>query len=523
MRLALPAALLLCACGLRAPRTTAAPCAATSQCDRSDVCFLGQCRGPSAQLSLVSAEVHPPNNSQFGVMQQANIDLHQLPVLHDFALQPPFGVAGQVRQLQNDGTTLITVADAALTFIDHAPAIPDRVDKVSAKSDANGQFSAHLPAASWDLLLEPPSPLPPSRGSSPLNTAAAALDLRLPAPVSLVQVNGSVSAGGTLLTGARIAAVDSAGLAISAPATTADGGFSLLLPPGTTTYSLEIGPPNEMDGGVTNSDPLPEYEVPPGTPAVNLLLPTVATLTGRVLDSTGAGIASARVYARSTGTTQWSLSRSTSTAADGSYSLPLRAGSYLVEAAPSGTPDAPGVSAEKAVVITAPGLSLDISCPAKAHAFGLLKKPDGTPAGSGYQITATRLADDLLTARTAFSTVSDAAGIYHLIGDYGRYRLEVQPPVATGLPRKIVEMDLIASPVEYALPDIQISPPLEVVGTVHGTPPGGVDGPIAGASVDFYALDATGLHAVYIGSGLTDAQGRYKAVLPYVSQPGTVP
>jgi len=179
-----------------------------------------------------------------------------------------------------------------------------------------------------------------------------------------------------------------------------------------------------------------------------------------------------------------------------------------------------GVSAEKAVVITAPGLTLDISCPAKAHAFGLLKKPDGTPAGSGYQITATRLADDLLTARTAFSTVSDAGGIYHLIGDNGRYRLEVQPPAATGLPRKIVEMDLSASPVEYALPDIQMSPPLEVVGTVHGTPPGGVDGPIAGASVDFYALDATGLHAVYIGSGLTDAQGRYKAVLPDVPQPG---
>ncbi|HEX9576436.1 MAG TPA: carboxypeptidase-like regulatory domain-containing protein, partial [Myxococcales bacterium] len=334
MRLALPAALLLSACGLRTPRTTAQPCAATAQCDRSDVCFLGQCRGPSEQLSLVSAEVHPPNDLQFGLLQQANIDLHQLPVLHDFALQPPFGVAGQVRQEQNDGTLTIVVG-AALTFIDHAPAIPDRVDKVIAKSDATGQFIAHLPAASWDLLLEPPSPLPPSRASSPLTTAAPALDLRLPPPSSLVQVNGSVSAAGVLLTGARIAAVDSAGLAISAPATTADGGFSLLLPPGTSSYYLEIGPPNDMDGGVTNSDPLPNYDqVPPVLP-VNLPLTAAATLAGKVIDATGAGIASARVYARSTGTTQWSLSRSTSTAADGSYSLALRAGSYLVEAAPS--------------------------------------------------------------------------------------------------------------------------------------------------------------------------------------------
>jgi hypothetical protein len=91
------------------------------------------------------------------------------------------------------------------------------------------------------------------------------------------------------------------------------------------------------------------------------------------------------------------------------------------------------------------------------------------------------------------------------------------------LPRKIVQIKLAEAPSESPLPDIQISPKLEVVGTVHGTPPSGVDAPIAGATVDFYALDATGQHAVYIGSGLTDAQGRYKAVLPDVPAPGTVP
>jgi hypothetical protein len=41
--------------------------------------------------------------------------------------------------------------------------------------------------------------------------------------------------------------------------------------------------------------------------------------------------------------------------------------------------------------------------------------------------------------------------------------------------------------------------------------------------VDFYALDATGRHAVYIGSGLTDAKGQYKAVLPDVPQPAAKP
>src|SRR5207244_13399040 len=136
------------------------------------------------------------------------------------------------------------------------------------------------------------------------------------------------------------------------------------------------------------------------------------------------------------------------------------------------------------------------ACPPEAPAFRLVRKPDGTGAGAGYQITATRLADDLLTTRTAYSTPTDAAGIYHLIGDIGKYRVEAQPPADTGYPRKIVQIDLTVAPAEYPLPDIQISSPVAVVGTVRGQPQGGSDGPVAGASVDFYSLDATGQHAV---------------------------
>src|SRR5205823_7126073 len=123
-------------------------------------------------------------------------------------------------------------------------------------------------------------------------------------------VNGTVSTGGAPLTGARIAAVDGAGLALSAPTTTADGGYSLLLPPGTGSYALQIGPPTDLNGGVTSADPLPNYDSVPYQPSLNLPLPAAATLTGKVVDTAGNGIASARVYARSAMGTPWNLSRS---------------------------------------------------------------------------------------------------------------------------------------------------------------------------------------------------------------------
>lgn len=516
MRRALPL-LLLCACNLRAARTTVQICTANNQCDRGDVCYFGQCATPGASsLSLVEAEVQPPSSSQFGFLQKSGIDLRQSAV-RDFALQPPFAVTGVVHQEQDSGL-LTLVVGATLTFTDHHPEIVDRVDRVTAKTDANGQFSAQLPAASWDLLVQPPPPAPPMRISSLLSAAPSApLDLHLPKPSSLVSFNGQVSAGAPPipLTGARVTAVDGNGAALSAPATTADGGFTLLLPPGTSSYLLQVGPPTDLDGGVTNADPLPSYESLQPSANLMLPLPDAGTLHGQVVDSAGAGIASARVYARSQAGTAWSLSRFTTALSDGSYSIALREGTYLVEAAPDAAASSPGVSVEYMQAISGT-FTLNPVCPAKARAFGLITTPGGRPAGAGYQITATRLADDLLTARSATTVPTDSLGYYHLIGDNGRYRVEVQPPAGTGLPRKIVQIDLVAQANEYPLLDIQISPPLAVVGTVHGAPPGGIDGPIAGATVDFYALDPLGQHSIYIGSGLTNAQGRYQAVLPAV-------
>ncbi len=531
-RLLLLAAISLCACALRDPRNTYAPCTSSKQCDSTYVCFLGQCRGGSLNLAIVSAEVRPPNVSQLAQLQQAGIDLH-LTVLQDFALKPPISVSGQVTQQQDVGAAT-PVAGASIVFTDRQPPIPDRVTRVMARSDVSGNYSARLPAGSWDVQVQPPDTQPPQHAplSLPPSVGAvgmtATLNLTLPKPSSLIRINGTLSSDAGPLSGARVSASDSSGAALSAPAVSVDGGFSLLLPAGTRQYYLHVGPPTDLDGGLPANDPLPNYDdlapfsTDGGSPAVVLTLTAPATLQGRVFDATDAGIAGAHVYARTDNAPLWSLQRATTADATGAYSLALREGPYVVEAAPSSAPDAPAVSSEQLVQVNAPSTAKNLQCPPKARAFGLVIKPDGTAAGAGFQITATRLPDRLLTTRTAWvgggpiPGATDAAGLY----DSGSYRVEVVPPVETGLPRKLVQFVLSqAGGAETVLPTIQISPPLEVVGTVHGAAPGALDAPVPGTTVDFFATDASGL-TVFLGSGLTDSNGRYRAILPDVARPG---
>jgi hypothetical protein len=352
------------------------------------------------------------------------------------------------------------------------------------------------------------------------------MTLVLPAVSALVKVQGAVTAGGLPLAGANVTAVDDAGTPLSSPATAqADGGYQLYLPPGTTStgYLLQVGPPQDLDGGSAAAalDPLPNYDHLAPAATIDVSLPPVATLQGRILDSGGAPIPSARIYARSDGMS-WSLSRSTTAGTDGSYLLSLRAGNFVVEAAPSASPDAPGVSGVMTVPVPTSGATQDFVCLSKVRAFGLIMTSNGVTVGTNFQVTATRIADKLLTTRTAFTTPTDAAGLWHVIADPGRYRVEIVPPPDTGLPRKIVQIDLNSTdPREVPLPPIVISPPLEIVGTVHGAPPLGVDGPVAGATVSFFSLDASGTQSLFLGSALTDAQGRYRAIVPDVAQPGT--
>jgi hypothetical protein len=461
------------------------------------------------------AEVRAPADQQVGVLQRSGIDLRRS-ALVDFQLQPLLSASGTVQQaVDGPPGAPVPAPDAGVVFTDSTPGIADRASSVVTQTDAAGAFSVSFAASTWNVLVVPPTPAPPVR-PPPLASSTNTLTIVLPAPSQLAQIGGTLTTGPSKLAGARVMAVDASGQALSVATTSGPGGaFSLQLPPGPPPYYLQIGP----NPAAAPSDPaVPAFPLQGSftttAPPLGDLgaLPAPATLTGTVVDARQQPVASARVLALSVDPTGWTISRETVSDATGAYSLTLRAGNYVVQAAPDVDPALPGLSGEIPVTVPA---ALAIVCPDKSQGTGVVTRPDGQLVGAGYQIAAMRFPNRLVAGRLARATATDASGAFTIVGDAGHYRLEVVPPPTAGLPRKILSADLsVGAPTQ--LPAVQLSAALTVVGTVSKA---GSQAPIAGATVDFFALDSSGARSVLIGSGLTDASGKYRAVLPDVPAP----
>jgi hypothetical protein len=513
MKRALPLLLALAGCSLRDPRVSSVSCTANSQCSSANVCFLGECRAPAANLSIVRVEVRPPSGSQFGLKDEQR-DLRQS-ILSEFILAVPLSATGTVTQ---NGAPMV---GATVVFSDHDPAIPDRVAQIVAQTDTSGAYRASIPQGLWDVLLLA-SPLPPLH-TGPIDTATPALNFTVPAPTALPELKGTLKSNGTAVAGVRITAVDPQGNPISAPVVSqVDGTYSLLLPPAPTgQVVLQIAPPDAGSAQAASLDPFPIYASVPYQPTIDLQLPDIATVSGRVLDVSGKPLPAVLVYVRSLAM-PWSLSRTVTANANGAFSVQVRVGNYLVEAVPP--TDAASLALSGQQLVTFPGNgAADLVCPPKVRRYGKVLTPDGRAASADFQVVATRLSDGLLTTRSAPTVSTDSLGVFNLTLDAGRWRFEVAPPSNSPWPRKIVQIDVDGSDVgPSALPDIVLSTPLTVGGVVKGSAPGGAQPKVADALVSFYALDASG-HSVFLGSGLTDTNGQYSAVLPDVAQPGASP
>lgn len=500
----------LCACSLRAPRNESGSASCTSE---------NQCHTAPTALSAVSAEVRPGNDSSLGVVQAANIDL-SAGAEQDFVLTPAILETGSVTRLQDDGSE-VPAASATVIFTDHAPAIRDRVQQVRAQTDGQGAFSARLPSGLWDVVVQPQPPLPPFRLPQPLPASGTLPALKLPAPSSLVAVAASVTAGGADLSGATVAAVDVEGNPLSAPATVrADGGYSLLLPPGTSTYLLEVGAPSPADAGVSpgsgvpqNLATLPSYDKLPGVPALVLPLPPVATLSGVVVSAAHTPLPGVPVFARSTSGDPWTLARSTVTDSNGAFSLQLREGTYVVEAAPSTASDQPATSPIETVALAAATPGITLSCPQKVRRKILVLMPNGRPVGVNFQIVATRLSDALLLTRSATTTSTGRDGSATITGDPGTYRVEVVPPAGTGFPVRITNLLLDPSEDTADIAVVQIQPAVVVTGEARTAVGRGTAG-VAGATVSFFTKDPQTGASVLLCSAATDPGGEYTCILP---------
>jgi hypothetical protein len=503
-------AVALCACSLRAPRNEASGASCTSE---------NQCHAAATALSLVSAEVRPGNDSSLGIVQSQNLDL-AASTEQDFSVAAAVLETGSVRRVLDDGSEA-PAAFATVVFTDHASPIRDRVQQIRAQTDGNGAFSARLPTGFWDVVVQPQPPLPPLRLAQPFSTGGSLPALKLPAPSSLVSVAASIAAAGADLSGATVAAVDAQGNPLSAAATVdADGGYSLLLPPGTASYFLEVGAPSPADAGVTpgsgvpaNLATLPSYDKLPGVPALVLPLPPVATLSGVVVTAAQTPLPGVPVFARSTSADPWTLARSTITDSNGAFSLQLREGSYVVEAAPSTADDQPATSAIAAVALDATTAGITLVCAPKVRRSILVLMPNGRPVGANFQIVATRLSDALLLTRSATTTSTDRSGGATITGDPGTYRVEVVPPAGTGFPVRIT--NLVLNPSENAddVAVLQIQPALVVTGQVT-TALARARAGVSGATVSFFTTDPATGASVLLCSAATDPAGDYTCILP---------
>ncbi|HEY2031614.1 MAG TPA: carboxypeptidase-like regulatory domain-containing protein [Myxococcales bacterium] len=500
----------LCACSLRAPRNEAAGASCTSQ---------NQCHAAPTSLSTVSAEVRPGNDSALGLVQAANLDLGAS-TEHDFVLTPAVLETGSVTRLQDDGSEA-PASSATVVFTGHAPAIADRVQQVRAQTDGQGAFSARLPAGLWDVVVQPQPPSPPLRLAQPFSTSGALPSLKLPAPSSLLTVAGTVSAAGADLSGATVAAVDAQGNPLSAAATVgADGGYSLLLPPGTGSYLLEVGAPSPADAGVSpgsgvppNLATLPSYDKLPGVPGLVLPLPPVATLAGVVVSAAQSPLPGVPVFARSTADEPWTLARSTVTDSNGAFSLQLREGTYVVEAAPATASDQPATSAVETVVLTPAAPSVTLVCPEKVRRQILVLMPNGRPVEANFQIVATRLSDALLLTRSATTTSTERDGSATIIGDPGTYRVEVVPPAGSGFPVRITNLVLDPAASGADVATLQIQPAIVVTGEARTAVGRGTSG-VSGATVSFFTKDPQTGASVLLCSAATDPLGQYTCILP---------
>ncbi len=527
----------LCGCSLRAPHVTENTCNASRDCGTGRVCFANECRSPASALGAVMVEVTPPTSSPFAPLQQA-LDLKASAVATLDLAQPKRFEGVLVQDSSASGGSPQPVASATLQLYDAQPLIPGRGFSVTVITDPSGKFAARVPPPVQTLRITPPPPLPIFSGAVPAGDTAAAI-LHLPAAAGLAVVNGTLRSGGLAVAGARVTPVDSSGKAEGASATSdVTGAFTLLLPPPPVQYELRVG--DALDGGsvVPGGGPLPSFDdaafglrtagLTSSALALDLdALPPPATLSGRVVDLSGAPVSQARVAAASEDGAGFVLARSTLTAADGSFSLGLRQGRYLVEAQPGADPAQPALSGVLQVSLAAGGSALPISCPAKVRAVGHVLRSGGSPLPAGAQVTATRLSDGLVGGRTATATPTDAAGAYTLIGDPGEYRVEIVPTVESGEPRQLAFVTLATPPAGFTVTEldaIQLSPPLVVAGAVRGSATSSATAPtpMAGASVDVYAVDSAGDAAVKLGSAVTDSAGHFRLVLPDVSQPAAV-
>jgi hypothetical protein len=381
-------------------------------------------------------------------------------------------------------------------------------------------FKLSVPPGTYEVRVFPEDPdLPPYRMPAPLElTTSLEKDLVLPPLAAYRILRGQVvrGSGGLAVAGALAQALDAGGLVASTVSRTgADGRFQIRLPPGdTVSYTLRVtrstdGPkiptvdwPVTVGSGLdigtlslgTFDDPVTVVGVVRGRPVEMGALP-VAGATVRVTGAVGNGTWTEQV----------------ATGPSGEARLELPPARYTLEIRPPLESDH---AHHTGTLVVAGETRVDWVLGRKGRLWGQVTDPAGR-AVPGILVQAVRrgaLAPEADGFQYIRGVDTDAGGRYQILLDAGLYDLFFVP---AGRPLARGEIVSFAMRSEDQRHDQRLPDGVVVSGVVRDI--GGR--PFPGVTVEVYGSAGTGGAAAKIlGSGISDAGGRYRVVIPAPSR-----
>jgi hypothetical protein len=314
-------------------------------------------------------------------------------------------------------------------------------------------------------------------------------------------LSGAVFGGGAPLANATVEALTNGTTSAVAQSTTdTSGHYALAVQPG--TYDLRVTPPA---GSGFGQEIIQDIEVTADRQYDVILLSSGATgVSGTVRGLGGEPIGGANVYAYSSDSGQFLTS--TTTGADGHYSLALSAGSLRLDFFSNGAAStiAPRSWTWRRYNVPVSGsTTLNVDLPVVVVS-GRTLDPNGNAVG-GVAITANANSYDSSTQTQLFVTdtaTSDAAGAYRVLMLTGTATFTLRPPASSNLtvlsvPNVSLTGDLSR---DFVLPE-----PLYVSGTVRGLG----SQPIGAVNVSAFSNDS----GQFLTGATTDASGHYSLAL----------
>jgi len=483
-------------------------CQTDNSCMDGLVCdpAVNVCVAPEPADMEISIRLVPPAEGSDMVEEQyAGLDLGESNTFR-FVIQRPIRVLGTVTDASGDAVDdykIVARSDGEIPGMDYyetseAVAVNDFTQDYL----GGDGFELYLkPDKVYDVYVHPssgaPQAFPPFHARRSFTVGEEAdhpytskWELNLPDPSEYLRISGQVVMSGSSpepISGAKVfARAPETGETSTSAQTDKDGWFEILVqPPEADDTGLLKAPAYEVHVRPSEGNPVvPQVIVATemifsedqdlGFLEVGYMGPS-ATVTLAVQDPSGLFLADrlGDTAVRVSG----EIGKGTVTVEDvvdgtGLVFFSLPPGEYIVSAMPPADGDLALLQQPLTVAVDRPEVNSALRLEQRPELSGWVLSPDGSPV-AGVEVTA------IFTGKGAYPTTSplpersfitttDDEGAYLLRLDPGQYRIIADPPVVSGLPRRIERYVFVTSSEQRTL---WLDKPVVVSGTVEAYPP----------------------------------------------------